>query len=54
MPFAIQSNTSEIGPGNFTTNRAIKDKYRNFSTLHLKCTTLFARSPITYISEFHY
>ena len=55
MLFATQPNTSEICPGNFTTNRAIKDKYHSFSALHLKCTgTLFARSPIIYISDFYY
>ena len=43
MLFATQPNTSEICPGNFTTNRAIK--YTG---------TLFARSPITYISDFYY
>ena len=55
MLFSTQPNTSEICPGNFMTNRTIKDKYHSFSTLHLKCTgTLFACSPITYISDFFY
>ena len=55
MLFATQPNMSEICPRNFTTNRAIKDYYHGFSTLHLKYTgTLFARSPITYISDFYY
>ena len=55
MLFATQPNTSEICPENVTTNRAIKDYYHSFSTLHLKSTgTVFTRSPITYISDYYY
>ena len=43
---STQSNKSEICPGNFKPNRAIKE-YCSFATLHLKLTvTLGARSPI--------
>ena len=56
MLFATQPNTSKICPGNFTTNRAIKDKYHSFSTVHLKYTgtLLLDRSPMTYISDYYY